>query len=145
MKVLIGSDHAGYRLKENLRAYLSKMNYEVNDYGAFSEESCDYPTVAHALSKDVVDKNARGILICGSGIGMSMAANKVKGVRAALCADEYTAQLSRQHNDSNVLCMGARTLEKDEAKKIVMRWLTTDFSKEERHSRRVGQISRIEG
>jgi len=144
MKILIGTDHAGFKLKETLKAYIGKLGYDVKDYGADSEESVDYPLIGEKVAKDVSKKKARGILICGSGIGMSMAANKVKGVRAALCHNEYTAEVARTHNDSNILCIGSRDVEKGMAEKIVKKWLETEFSNEERHKRRVDEISKIE-
>lgn len=144
MKILIGADHAGFKLKEELKEYIQQLGHEVEDYGTNSEESVDYPLIGHKVAKDVAKNKARGILICGSGIGMSVVANKVKGIRAAVCHNEYTAEVSRTHNDSNVLCIGSRDVEKEMAKKIVKKWLETEFSNDEKHKRRVDEISKIE-
>ncbi|HIE23640.1 MAG TPA: ribose 5-phosphate isomerase B [Candidatus Korarchaeota archaeon] len=144
MKIAIGSDHAGFALKERLKNYLIKLNYEVKDFGTHSEESVDYPDIAFEVSRDVSNgKFDRGILICGTGIGMCIAANKVVGIRAAICWDERTAKLSRKHNDSNILCLGGRILDEEEALKIVDVWLTTEFEGG-RHLRRIKKISEYE-
>lgn len=139
-KIFIGSDHGGYRLKEKIKPYLEELGYEVDDQGPDNDESSDYPVYAKKVADKVSESDGKGILICGTGIGMSMAANKVKGVRAALAYDEKTARLSREHNNSNILCLGERTTEEDMAKKIVKTWLETKFSPEERHHRRVDEI-----
>ncbi len=144
MKIIIGSDHAGFKLKETLKKYLKELNYDHEDVGTNSEESCDYPDFAYKVAKKVAETNGRGIVICGTGIGSCIAANKVKGIRAALAFDEYTAKMSRQHNNSNVLCMGERTTKENMAKKIVKIWLNTKFSKEERHHKRVDKIMKLE-
>jgi ribose 5-phosphate isomerase B len=144
MKVAIGSDHAGFMLKERLKKHLIKLNYEVKDFGTHSKESVDYPDIAFEVARDVSKgKFDRGILICGTGIGMCIAANKVVGIRAALCWDERTAELSRKHNDSNILCLGGRILGEEEAMKIVDVWLTTKFEGG-RHLRRIKKISEYE-
>ena len=140
MKLVIAADHGGFKLKEELKEYLDELAQEYADLGTDSEDSVDYPDYAKKVAKEV-QKGALGILICGTGIGMSMTANKFKGVRAALCYDEYTARMSREHNDANVLCMGGRVVDSEMAKKITKVWLETPFSKEERHHRRVGKIS----
>lgn len=140
MKIVIGSDHAGFVLKEEIRGHLDKKRIKWADLGAYSEDSVDYPDVANKLAKLVASKKAdRGILICGSGIGMSMTANKVKGIRAAACESVYTAKMSRLHNDSNILCLGARLLNKRTALKLVGIWLDTKFEGG-RHLRRVKKI-----
>ncbi len=144
MKILIGADHAGFKLKEELKKYVEELGYKIKDYGTNSEEAVDYPLICNKVARDVVKNKTRGILICGAGIGMSIAANKVKGVRAALCHNEFTAEVSRTHNDSNILCIGSRDVEKYMAKKIVNVWLNTKFSNEERHKRRIKEISGIE-
>ena len=144
MKIFIGSDHGGFKLKEKIREYLEELNYEYEDIGTENKESCDYPDFAYKVAKKVAETNSRGILICGTGIGVSMAANKVKGIRAALAFNEYTAKMSREHNNSNVLCLGERTIKEALAKKIVKVWLDTKFSKEERHHRRVDKIMKLE-
>ena len=144
MKIIIGSDHAGFKLKEVLKKYLKEMTYEYEDMGTNSEESVDYPDFSYKVAKKVAETNSKGIAICGTGIGSCIAANKVKGIRAALAFDEYTAKMSREHNNSNVLCLGARTTKEELAKKIVKIWLETPFSKEERHHRRIGKIMKLE-
>lgn len=143
-KLLLGSDHAGFKLKEEIKKFLDKQKILYEDIGVFSDEPSDYPDIAFKLAEKVAKTNSKGILMCGTGIGESIVANKVKGIRAANCFNEHTAQKSREHNDSNVLCLGARVLSADEPKKIIKTWLETDFSKEERHKRRLSKISAIE-
>ena len=110
MKIAVGSDHGGIHLKNHIKSYLENKGIEVTDCGTYTEESCDYPEYAAKVCKLVNDKTVdRGILICGTGLGISMSANKIKGIRAALCSDEFSALMSREHNDANVLCMGERT------------------------------------
>tara|TARA_Y100000310_G_C20679203_1_gene814907 strand:- start:1126 stop:1551 length:426 start_codon:yes stop_codon:yes gene_type:complete len=140
MEIAIGSDHGGYELKEYIREYLISLDYSIKDFGTHDSNSVDYPDIAKELSKYVVEKNLEGILICGAGIGMSIAANKIKGIRAALCYNNYTAKLSKLHNNANILCLGGRLIGKELAKEIVDVWLNTGFSKEERHMRRIGKI-----
>lgn len=139
--IAIGSDHGGYALKKALMAHLDKRGLEYKDFGAYSEASCDYPvyakSVAHAVADGVCE---RGILICGTGIGVSMTANKVPGIRAALCGDCFSAEATRLHNDANVLCMGARVVGEGLALKIADTFLDTPFSNDERHIRRISQI-----
>ncbi|MBS3126275.1 ribose 5-phosphate isomerase B [Candidatus Woesearchaeota archaeon] len=142
-EILIGADHAGFRMKESLKKYLAGLNIRVKDYGTNSEESTDYPPIAGKLARDVA-RGKEGILICGSGIGMSIAANKIHGVRAAVCHNEFTAQVAKEHNHANVLCLGARDINEKTAKKIVKKWLKTAPSTEERHKRRVNEISDLE-
>lgn len=144
MKILIGADHAGFKLKEELKKHIKKLGHDVKDYGTNSEESVDYPLIGVKVAKDVVKSKARGILVCGAGIGMSIVTNKVKGIRAALCHNEFTAEVARTHNNSNILCIGSRDVEKDMAKKIVKIWIETEFSNEDRHKRRIDEISKIE-
>ena len=144
MKIVIGSDHAGYRLKELIKRHLAKAGYIVIDVGTFSEEPVDYPDIATAAIKKFRSEKAdRAILICGTGIGMSIAANKFRGVRAALCWNVETAMLSRLHNDANVLCLAGRILEYETALKILDVWFKTGF-KGGRHLRRLGKIKQIE-
>lgn len=143
-KLLLGSDHAGFKLKEEMKKFLDKQKIGYEDLGVFSDEPSDYPDIAYKLAEKAAKTNSKGILMCGTGIGESIVANKVKGIRAASCFNEYTAQKSREHNDSNVLCLGARVLGADDSKEIVKTWLQTDFSNEERHKRRLGKISAIE-
>ncbi len=143
-KIIIGSDHAGFKLKEEIKRFLDGLGYECEDLGAFDEESSDYPETALKVAKKVAEDDCRGILLCGTGLGEAIVANKVKGVRATNCFNEYTAKMAREHNNSNLLCLGARVLKDDEAKKITKIWMTTEFSKEERHRKRVNQIKEIE-
>lgn len=144
MKVAIGSDHAGYELKEHLVALLGEDGHEVQDMGTDSTESVDYPPICAAVGRAVATGDAeRGIVLGGSGQGEQIAANKVQGVRAALCNDLYTARMSRQHNDANVLAMGGRIVAPGLADEIVRLWFATDFEGG-RHERRVGQITEIE-
>lgn len=139
-KIFIGSDHAGFQLKENVKVFLEKKKFKINDLGTFSEESCDYPDFAKKVAEKVAkEKNSFGILICGTGIGMSIAANKIKGIRAALVQDEFTAKKAREHNNANVLCLGARVIDSEKAKKILNIFLNTDFEGG-RHSKRVEKI-----
>jgi len=144
MKVAIGSDHAGFELKELVSHIIKEMGHEVIDMGTGSSCSVDYPdyaeAVANAVSKGKVE---RGILICGTGIGMSIVANKFKNVRAALCNDLFTAKMSRLHNDANILCLGGRIIGKDLAKEIVNIWFSTDFEGG-RHEKRLEKINLIE-
>ena len=143
-KIVLGSDHAGFELKEEIKKYLKELGYEYEDLGTHSKEPCDYPETAFKVAKQVIKTNSRGILMCGSGLGEVIVANKVKGIRAANCFNEYTAKMSREHNDSNILCLGSRVLKPNEAKNITKIFLETEFSKEERHRRRVKQITQIE-
>ncbi len=143
-RIAIGADHAGFKLKEFVKKLLTEKGFEVIDVGTHSEERCHYPEfaakVASMVSKGEVP---RGILICGSGIGMSIVANKFKGVRAALCHNIYSAKFSRLHNDSNVLCLGGRVTGEDLTREIVEVWLSTPFEGG-RHSERLAIIERIE-
>ncbi len=145
MKVAIGADHGGFELKEKIKKFLIDSGFEVTDFGTDSPESIDYPDIAYPLAKAISEgKYDRGILICGTGIGMSLVANKVKGVRAALCSDVYSAKYSVLHNNANVLALGGRVLGEELAKEIVSVWLSQRFSEGERHVRRVGKIQKIE-
>jgi ribose 5-phosphate isomerase B len=142
--VAIGSDHAGFRLKEDLKQFLKDEGHEVRDLGTDSEASTDYPPICAAVGRAVVRGEAeRGIVLGGSGQGEQIAANKVHGVRAALCNDLYTARMSRAHNDANVLSLGARIVAPELAREIVGVWLGTEFEGD-RHERRLGQIADIE-
>lgn len=144
MRLLIGSDHAGYKLKEEIKKFSKKLGHQVIDYGTTSEEPIDYPDISEKVAKDVVKNNGRGILVCGSGTGMTISANKIRGARAALCYDEFTARVSRAHNDANILCLAGRDMSQKQAKKITKAWLETEFSNEERHKRRVAKIKKLE-
>jgi ribose 5-phosphate isomerase B len=144
MKIAIGSDHAGFELKEIISQLLKEMGHEVIDMGTASNSSVDYPDFAETVSKAVSEGSVdRGILICGTGIGMSIVANKFKNVRAALCNDLFTAKMSRLHNDANVLAIGGRIVGKDLAKEIVNIWINTPFEGG-RHLKRLEKITLIE-
>ena len=142
--ILIASDHAGFVLKERLKPYLEKTGLKVKDLGTCSKERCDYPKFAYALAKEISQrKYKRGILICKSGIGNSIAANRLPGVRAALCYNARAARLSREHNDSNVLVLGAAFVNENSARTILRVWLKTGFLGG-RHLRRLREITEIE-
>ena len=141
-KIYLGSDHGGFELKEIIKTFLEDNNYTVEDLGCYSEESVDYPQFGRAVAKAVVENNARGIVICGTGIGISMSANKVKGARAGLCHNIEYAKLTRQHNDANILAMGGRFIDPDLAKKVTEAFLNTDFEGG-RHQRRVDDIDNV--
>lgn len=144
MKVAIGCDHGGFALKEAVRAYLEKEGVEVKDFGAFNEESVDYGPIAAQVAHTVAQGQADyGILVCSTGIGMSIAANKVKGIRAALCTNEFCAEMTRRHNNSNVLCMGGKVVDLDTGVKLADIFLHTGFDGG-RHQRRIDQIAQIE-
>ena len=139
--IAIGSDHGGFELKEKLMEHLSERGLEYTDFGTYSSASCDYPVYAKAVANAVASGECdRGIIICGTGIGVSMTANKVRGIRAALCGDCFSAEATRQHNDANVLCMGARVVGEGLALKIADTFLDTPFSNDERHIRRISMI-----
>ncbi len=141
MRIAIGADHGGYEYKNQIIEMLKNNGYTVKDFGTDSAESCDYPEFAKRVAAAVASKEFdRGILICGTGIGMSIAANKQKGIRAALCSDLFSAKATREHNDSNILCLGARVIDIGLAIQITEVWLNTPFSNEERHLRRIGMI-----
>ncbi len=145
MKIAVGSDHAGLSLKKEIIALLKEMSVQVEDFGGSDAWPVDYPDVARPVAEAVAAGDFdRGILICGTGIGMSITANKVKGVRAALCHDTFSAHASREHNDANVLCMGQRVIGVGPALDVVRSWLAAEFSSEERHARRVQKIGEIE-
>ena len=139
--IAIGCDHGGFELKKAIMAHLDKRGLEYKDYGTYSDASCDYPVYGKAVAQAVAAGDCeKGILICGTGIGISITANKVPGVRAALCSDCFSAQATREHNDANVLAMGARVLGEGLALKIVDTFLDTQFSNDERHIRRISMI-----
>jgi ribose 5-phosphate isomerase B len=139
--IAIGADHAGYEYKENIKTLLKELGLEYQDFGTDSADSTDYPDYAHAVSQAVSSGKAdRGILVCGTGIGMSIVANKHKGVRAAVCESVEAARLARQHNNANVLALGARITPWDRAKEIIRVFFSTEFEDEERHKRRVNKI-----
>ncbi len=139
--IALGSDAAGYGLKQEVMEYLKQEGLEYKDYGCFDESPCDYPVYAKKVAHAVADGECeRGILICGTGIGISIAANKVRGIRAALCHDTFSAQATREHNDANILAMGARVIGPGLALKITDTFLHTKFSGVERHKNRIRQI-----
>lgn len=139
-RIIIASDHAGFNLKNKIITYLKDEGYEVTDNGTYSTEAVDYPIIAKDTAKKVANGNyERGILICGSGIGMSIAANKIKGIRAVVCSDTTSARFSRLHNNANILCFGERIVGEYLAKDICKIWLTTNFE-EQRHLKRVNLI-----
>jgi len=144
MKIAIGSDHAGLALKETIKAYLDSRMIPYEDFGTHTQESCDYPRIAEIVCKAIISSEFdRGILICGTGIGMSMAANKIPNIRAAACSEPYSAILAKRHNNSNVLCMGARVVASGLATLITEGWLNASYEGE-RHQRRVDMLTRIE-
>lgn len=140
MKIAIGSDHGGFHAKGEIIKFLQSEQYEVEDFGTYSAESCDYPDIAHKVGEAVAAGHYDfGILICGTGIGVSIAANKIPGVRAALCGDTYSARMARAHNNSNVLCLGARVVGPGLMEDIVRTYLRGEFEGG-RHARRVDKI-----
>ena len=145
MRIAIGSDHSAFEIKKELVKYLDEKGYLVSDEGTYSFESCDYPDFAEKVALKVRDKVVElGILICGTGIGMSISANKFRGIRAALCFNEYMAEMSRLHNNANILCLGARVLSQEQMIEIINKWLSTEFEGG-RHSKRLAKIDEMEG
>ena len=143
-RIAIGSDHAGFAMKETLKQYLKEKGYDVKDFGTDSEDSCDYPDFAFAVADCVAAKEAdKGVLVCGTGIGISIASNKIKGIRCALCNDVYSAKMCRQHNNANVLAMGGRVTGFGPAGEIVWAFVETNFEGG-RHERRVNKIMALE-
>ena len=139
--IALGSDHGGWALKQEVMKHLDARGLEYKDYGTYSEDSCDYPVYGKAVAHAVADGECeKGIIICGTGIGISITANKVKGIPAALCGDCFSAEMTRLHNDANILAMGARVVGPGLALKIVDTFLDTPFSGDERHVRRIKQI-----
>jgi len=144
MLIAIGSDHGGFRLKEEIKELLVEENITFKDFGTYSAESVDYPDIAKQVCEAIVNGECtRGILICGTGIGIGIAANKIKGIRAALCHDVFSAKMTREHNDSNVLTMGERVIGPGLARMIVSTWLSTEFIGG-RHAKRIEKISQLE-
>lgn len=144
MKIVIGSDHGGYFLKEHIKRYLQEKEYHIEDFGTHTSESVDYPDIAVKVADAVVEgEYDRGILLCGTGLGISIAANKVKGIRAAVVSECFSARMSRLHNDANILALGGRVVGPDLATEILDVWLKTPFEGG-RHERRVNKISEIE-
>ena len=145
MKIALGCDHGGYELKEQIKTWLTEMGYEYEDFGCYSTASCDYPEFAAAAARAVAGGSCeKGILVCTTGIGISIAANKSKGIRCAHCADCLLAQLTREHNDANMMAIGAGFTGPNMAKEMVKVFLTTAFSGGERHVRRVNGVKALE-
>ena len=145
MKIAIGSDHGAVELKDAVKKILQELNCEVEDVGTFGAAAVDYPDIAEKVCAEVLrGKSERGILLCGTGIGISIAANKIKGIRCALCNDVFSAKMSREHNDANILAMGGRVLGFGPAGEIVRAWIETNFSGDERHLKRIEKISALE-
>jgi ribose 5-phosphate isomerase B len=143
-RIALGADHAGFHTKEIIRGYLEGQGYTVNDVGTWSEESVDYPDYARKVGDEVAQGQAQvGVLVCGTGIGMAIAANKVAGVRAATAHDAMTARLAREHNDANVLTLGGRVVDSDQALEIVREFLGTQFAGG-RHQRRIDKVTEID-
>lgn len=139
--IALGSDHGGFELKQEIKAHLDKKGIPYKDYGSYDQASCDYPEYAKAVCRSINEGECdKGILICGTGIGISITANKIKGIRAALCSDSFSAEATRLHNDANVLALGGRVIGPGLALNIVDTFLNTEFSNEERHLRRIKGI-----
>ena len=138
-KIIIGSDHGGYKLKNVIIEYLSDLGYEVDDVGCHDETPCDYPVIAKKVVEKVLNAKNRGILVCGTGIGMSITANRYKGIRASHCTDTFSARMTRMHNDSNILCLGERITGCGLALDIIDIWLKTEFEGG-RHKKRIDLI-----
>ena len=139
--IAIGCDHAAFEMKEALIEHLKTEGYTVQDFGTFSTESCDYPDFAKKVAESVAEGKAEyGVLVCGTGIGMSICANKTKGIRAAVVNEEFSAQATREHNDANILCMGARVIDNEKAIKLLDIFLNTPFSNGENHIRRISKL-----
>jgi ribose 5-phosphate isomerase B len=144
-KIFIGADHAGYELKEKIKSYLLNEGVSLEDVGALGFDSGDdYPDYAAMVAKKVIKNNGLGILVCNSGVGMCITANKIKGIRAVNASNEDIAEKSKLHNNTNILCLGQAFINEDLAKKIVRKWLDADFIKEERHQRRIDKIAMYE-
>jgi ribose 5-phosphate isomerase B len=144
-KIYIASDHAGYETKEELKKFLEKNKIKTTDFGTFDKNPTDYPEKAAKVAKTVAsEKNSLGVLVCGTGIGMSIAANKTKGIRAANPFDKYTAKAAREHNHANIICLGGRTYNPKKAKEILKAFLKAKPSKEKRHLKRIKQITEME-
>lgn len=143
--IAIGSDHAGFELKQVIMKHLEERNLEFKDYGTYSSDSCDYAVYAEKTARAVVDGECEiGLLFCGTGVGISIAANKVKGIRACCCSDLFSAEMTRLHNNANLLCLGGRVVTPEKAIELVDIFLDTPFSGEERHQRRIDQIIDLE-
>jgi len=145
MRIAVGADHAGFQLKQNVAAYLRELGHEVIDLGTTSTEPVDYPDYAEAVGKTMLEGHAeRAVLICGSGVGASVSANKLPGIRGAMCHDTYSAHQGVEHDNMNVLVLGARIIGVELARELVRTFLAAKFTREERHVRRVGKIKALE-
>lgn len=145
MKIALACDHGAFAYKELLKTELTEQGHIIDDFGTYSLDSCDYPDFASKAAQSVADGvNERGIVLCSTGIGVSIAANKVKGIRCALCSETYSARLTREHNDSNVLALGARVIGEDMMRDIVHVWLTTEFSELAKHQKRIDKLAEME-
>lgn len=146
MKIVIGCDHGAVELKDSVKKVLAEFpDMEINDVGTFGTTSVDYPDIAEKVCAEINNGNAdRGIVLCGTGLGISIAANKIKGIRAALCNDIFSAKMSREHNNANVLALGGRVIGFGPAGEIVRAWITTEFSGDERHQRRIDKMMALE-
>jgi len=143
--IALACDHGGFELMADIKKYLESVACDYKDFGTFSPESCDYPVIAAPAIKAIVGKDCdNGIFICGTGIGMSIAANKTPGIRAALCTNRYMAEMTRSHNDANVLVLGGRVTDTDSAIEIVKAFLSTSFSEKEKHRRRVAMLNELD-
>ena len=143
--IALGCDHAGLELKNAIKAHLDERGIEYKDFGTYTEYSCDYAVYAEKTARAVADGECRlGLLFCGTGVGISMAANKVRGIRAACCSDKFSAEMTRLHNNANILCTGGRVVTVEKAIELVDVFLDTEFSGEERHVRRIAQITDLE-
>ena len=143
--IALGCDHAGFELKQAIIKHLDERKIEYKDYGTYSENSVDYAVYAEKTARAVANGECElGLLFCGTGVGISMAANKVRGIRAACCSDLFSAEMTRRHNDANILCLGGRVVSPEKATELVDIFLDTPFSGEERHARRIAQIADIE-
>lgn len=143
-RIALGADHAGYQVKSRIKEFLQEKGFEVIDFGTHSDESVDYPDYAKLVAQSVSQAESdRGILVCGTGLGMAIAANKLRGIRAATCNDTYTARMAAEHTDANVLCVGARVVDADHALAIVQEWLKGKFGAG-RHQRRIDKITELE-
>jgi len=143
LEIAIGSDHAGFEAKREIISMLQSAGYNTIDCGTYAADSVDYPDIAESVAEQVLGKNILGIIICGTGIGISIAANKIPGIRAAVCTDTFTAEMSRQHNDANIVALGARVLEISRMKEIIEVFIKTDFAGG-RHQLRVEKIKALE-
>jgi len=143
--IALACDHGGFELMKEVRHHLDSIGENYKDFGTYSTESCDYPVVTEVAAKAIIDGECKlGIFICGTGIGMSIAANKIPGIRAGLCTTEYMAEMTRSHNDANVLVLGGRVINKELAINIVDTFLKTDFTNDERHCRRISMLSELD-